>query len=224
MDEGDVEEELPPRGRRQLPRSQRLRLDLGLGVLGLVVAALIGNALAHHGGKPSSTSSNGPRTGSPAPAATNAVNVTRGAHGALPAPAPRARCPSKTECITYFGVPAPVRAAVAAAFPGARITSGRTVRLYVKNYGQALTSLDVNARRGPEKITLRLRGVAWTDVGRDNQARAGTTVFDGRRTVQYEAPNAQYDVLVEVVTPASRHVAVAPLMRLARDDRLLARY
>lgn len=224
MDEDEVEEELPRPRRRQLPRNQRLRLDLGLGVIGLVVVVLIGNALAHHGGKSSPTSSAGPGTGKPTPAGTDVVSVGRGAPGALPAPAPGVRCPRATECITEFGVPLPVRAAVRAAFPGARITSGRTVRLYVKNYGQALTSLDVNARRGPDEIELRLRGVAWTDVGRDDQARAGTTVFDGRRTVQYETPNAQYDVLVQVVTPASRHVAMAPLMRLARDDRLLARY
>jgi hypothetical protein len=109
------------------------------------------------------------------------------------------------------------------AFPGAQITGARTVRLYVKDGGDSLTALDVNARRGAERIKLQLRGAARTELGPDAGGRGGMLRFGAQRIVQYETTRAQYDVLVQVVAPADEHVELAALAQLARDDRLLNR-
>jgi cobalamin biosynthesis protein CbiG len=116
------------------------------------------------------------------------------------------------------------RTAVRDAFPGARITLAREVRLHVKNYGDALTAVDVRARRGDARIFVSLRGAARTDVGRGAGSRAGTIISGHHRITQYETTLAQYDVLVQVIARANQHQAIAPLARLANDVRLVARY
>jgi hypothetical protein len=158
--------------------------------------------------------------------ATDFVTVTPGPDGAwLPrAQGPPIHCPKDTECITTNTIPDPVREAVQDAFPGARVTAARMVRLYVRNYGDALTGLDVEARRGGEHIALHLRGAARTDIGRGAGHETGSVLFGGHRIVTYETTLVQYDVLVQVVAPAASHVDVAPLAQLAGDVRLLRRF
>lgn len=229
-------EELPqPRRHRELPRRLRLRLDLTLGALLLALAALVGTALGHHGGSatsttpaapPASSAIPAPPSGSPLPSGTSFVTVAPAREGgslSRPGFYPQL-CRAQTECVSVTAVAQSARTAVRDAFPGARITMAREVRLHVKNYGDALTAMDVRARRGDARIFVSLRGAARTDVGRDAGSRAGTLISGHHRITQYETTLAQYDVLVQVVVRANQHQDIAPLARLANDVRLVARY
>jgi hypothetical protein len=226
-DEFDEELPQPPR-LRDRPRAQRLRLDLGLGAVGIALVALVGVAVSHHGHGPGSVS--GPPSspaGLPTPPGRvfvpDAAGVTGGVF--LPAAPPLSRslahCPRAGTCLVVPGVSSSVRAAVRAAFPGAAITSAERVQLSVQNYGDALIALDVNARRGADRILVRLRGAPDTDLSRTTGHIARSMIFGGYRIMRYETPLARYYVVVELVAPAGEQRSVQPLVRLARDVRLL---
>ena len=234
MDEGiheGLDEELPqPRRHRDLPFRRRLGLDIGLGALGLILAVFIGSALARNGGSsgaaqsaPASPSISRAAAPAPlAPAATDFVTVTAVPGGWLPRPAHRLKCPYETRSISLIGLAAPAREAVRAAFAGATITFGRTVRLYVKNLGGALIALDIAARRDGERITLRLRSIVLRHVGQGGGAQTATVILNGRRILQYQTRLGRYSVVVQVEAPASRKLRLAPLVHLATDLRLLS--
>jgi hypothetical protein len=231
--EPGADEELPqPRRHRDLARAQRLRVDLGIGALGLVLAATVGSALAHHANSSSAARSapaslSTSRAAAPAPLppiASDFVTVSAVPGGWLPRPPRPFNCPYETHCVTVAEVPQQVREAVRDAFAGATITFARTMRLYIKNVGNALTALDMTARRGGERITLRLRSIVQTRRGAGGGATAVPVIFNGRRILQYQTRLGRYSVIVQVVAPATERVRLAPLVHLATDIRLLNPY
>jgi hypothetical protein len=229
--EPGADEELPqPRRHRDLPRTQRLRLDLGIGALLLGAVAVGATAISHHDsagkhGVPGPSSAHRTTALPGLHVATDFVTLSRGPDGGwLPRPATRPQpCPSGAQCITTTWVPGPAREALQDAFPGATITAQRMARLYVKNYGDALTALNLEATQGDKRITLALHGAPPTDASSDVGNRTGTVLFGGHRIVSYETALAQYDVLVQVVAPAGDRVSIAALAQLASDGRLLDR-
>lgn len=207
-----LDEELPP------PRSRaadRRRLVLGFVAGSLLLVALIARALAHGGG--STGVATGPSASRPLglPVATEFVTMTPVKGGWLPRGAAEAlHC--RADCVTIPAVSDAVREAIADAFPGARVTSARTVRLEIPNFGRANWSLRVDALAGDRIVLLQVRGSAQGDRGGYEQS-----VIGGYAISRFQATLVQYHVLVQVVAPAGEQQARAPLERLAGDVRLL---
>jgi hypothetical protein len=205
------DEELPqPHQHGKPPGARRLRLDLGLAALLLGAAALIGTAISQHG-----------QSGNPSTSPSGSASVSRTT--ATPERAVATDFVTLHAGTTTTRISDAARDALQDAFPGARIIAARTVRVHGRNNGGALSALNVTARQGDKRIALALRGALRTDVSRDVGARTGRAFSGGHRITSYEAPLAQYDVVVQVVSPRSKHQDVAPLARLASDTRLLAK-
>lgn len=216
FDAGDQDEELP-QPRRRL-EARRLRLELGLAAVLLLVVAVLARSLTHRGsGTPAATTSAAPShrvTVQTFP--TDFVTLTPIKGGWLPRSAAQAlRCPVR--CVTIADVSGPVRDAIADAFPGAQVTSARTVRLVVRNFGNANWSLQVRARAGDRLVLLQARGAANGDSGGYQQM-----IFDGHLISRYAVTLMEYHVLVQVISPADDPPSRAALQQLAGDARLLS--
>jgi hypothetical protein len=220
MQGGDAEQDelLPePRSHQDGTRARRLRRDLGVGAVGLLAAALVGSAIARHGGPGTGAS---PATSShphELAAATGFLTLLPTAAHYLPESAVDAvACPSRSDCIARHDVSQPVRDAVADAFPGAVVFSAEAVHMRVPNFGEANWSLQLRARTGAIEIVLRMRGLAKPD--RSHGYRR--VLFNGTAITRYESVLGPYYVFVEVIGPATQHQSVEQLAGLAKDIRL----
>lgn len=220
------EEVLPGRDR---PPNRRLRLELGGAAVILAVVAGIASAISHHAKPNAAASSTTPVVvAAPAPSvqpaavASDFVTLSPEHGGWIPRdPIP---CPVQGQCITTHGVSMPVRLAVGNAFPGWTIISSRTIRLSVKNYGEALVSLDVDAQLGDARLIIRLRGKDnYVHRSRSDPMGPGVVMLFGpNRITRYETTLSQFYVTIAVVAPASRRQTIEPLRQLGNDGRLLA--
>ncbi len=211
-----LDEELP-HPHRERTRAQRLRRDLGLATAILAVIALVANAMTHKGGTRDTLSRSSASSAPSIAVPTGVVALTpTGAAYLPPTAADALKCPDQVECITAHDVSTPIREAIAAAFPGATITSAESVRQYVRNYGQANQSLRIAARDADIEITVSLRGLAQSDRTRGYSRM----LYGGRAITRYEDALGHYHVLIEVVTAADQYQPADPLARLASDIRL----
>jgi hypothetical protein len=215
-----LDEELP-QPRRRTKRARMLRLDLGVAAVLLAGVAIIAGRATHDGHAPALATSGSPVASGSQVASGTPVTTTSGTW--VPLAVPRsgnleelARCPQGSECITAPIAPIPVSDALQAAFPGARITFARTVRLYVRNFGQALWSLRVDAQVGDAQVQLRLRGSTPVDKRREDRL-----LFGGHSITRFEDALIQYHVQVEVIAPPDQPAAFETLRQLAGDVRLL---
>jgi hypothetical protein len=209
-------EELPqPESRSR--RVRRLRRDLALGAAVLLVILLVAK---NHGdsrtGGRTSTSASAPTASTSMTAIPRALDERLPGHR-VPNRNPRtvALCPKGFDCPVSHHITAGARAALEAAFPGARVVYARTVRAFVVNFGQAIWAADVRARIGDELLRLRLQPVSRTD-----HARHGTTLFGGHAITHWESLLSHLLVVIDVVAPADRPASLTAIDRLAHDTRL----
>jgi hypothetical protein len=209
------DEELASSGKR--PTSlRRLRADIAVAVVVLGGAVLLARGLS--GGKHTTA-------GTPTPTPTVSVAQPEPITGPPPrgiwTPGSPTRCPAQTDCITAHALSEPALQAVRAAFPGATVTTATIVRLSVRNLGDALVALDIDAQVGESQLLVRLRGA--TNLSSSTPATgSGSILSGGNRITRYDGRLAQYFVEVAVVAPARVEQPVAPLRQLGGDGRLLA--
>jgi hypothetical protein len=217
----DEEEELPRQSRR------RLRTDLAVGAVILVVVLVVGRALAGHGGGPDAapTRSVAPSTGATSavpvvpPPVPSEVAITH-ANGAVelrPALPPRtsqnpAACPIES-CETEDAVPTGVLDAIDAVFPHGETLFKITVHLPAAPWHGALWFRQVNLLVNGKQLLVRISA-----PGPSDDLASGTT-SDG--LVYYRAAFGQYVVALQVDPGAGG--TLEKLRALAHDERLLAR-
>jgi hypothetical protein len=208
----DRAEELPQPQRRSAVR--RLRLDLAFGGAVLVVIVLL---TRHHGSSGSATPTPTPTsevTSSSTPQALDdeplGVYPVRNRHAG-----DVARCPAGFDCPVSHLASAGTRAALEAAFPGARVVTARTVRSVVTGYGQAVWTIEVRARVGASELRMRLQPLSPMD-----HAQHGTMLFGGHAITHWESMLSQLLVVIDVVAPADNPASLAAIEQLARDARL----
>src|SRR3954451_5089322 len=206
----DGPEELIAPDRRS--RVGRLRVDLAVGGLVLTVVLL----LTRHSGH------DGSRAPGPSAAPQSAAHPFGTETLALyPVPNRRAgnaaRCPAGFQCVSSSRATSAADAALRDAFPGARIVSAHTVRIFVQGYGQALWTAHVRARDGDQLLQLRLQPRSPNDGERHD-----SMLFDGRAITHWESVLLQLRVVIAVVAPADHPVSLGAVEQLARDPRLLS--
>jgi hypothetical protein len=217
MEPGE-EELLPqPRSHQDGARPQWLRRDLGIGVLVLLAAALIADAVSKHGGSLAGPSPSASSHTFPLSAATDFVTLVPTGAAYLPKSAAEAvSCPPHADCVVRHVVSPPIHDALVAAFPGAVIISAEAVRMTVPNFGSANWSLQIRAHVDDEEIQLHARGLALSDRTRGYSR----LIYSGRAIARYEGVLGPYYVLIQVVTPADQHASARTMARLASDNRL----
>ncbi|MDT4917878.1 MAG: hypothetical protein QOH89_2578 [Pseudonocardiales bacterium] len=208
--ENGVEELASPERRST---SRRLRLDIAVGGAGLIIVLLL--TRHHGGGEPAAT------TATPTASTSSTARPSDDRLGVYPVPdraaGNAARCPDGFDCLESRFASAGTRAALEAAFPGARITSARTVRTVVAGYGQSIWTVDLRAVTGDEVVTLRLQPRSPADV-----PRHGTGLFGGHAITHWEGFLSQLLVVIDVVAPADHPAPLAAIEQLAGDSRMLS--
>jgi hypothetical protein len=194
-----------------------MRLDIALGGAVLLVLLLVGRHLGSSG-TAKSTNSSPPSV----PTATSTSHSLGPQQVAVfPVPDRRAgnaaHCPDGFACPVSRGVTAGTRAALDAAFPGARVISARTVRTVVAGYGQSVWTMDVRARADGTEIRLRVQPLSPED-----KPQHGTTLFNGHALTHWESALSQMLVVIDVIGPADVPPPLAAMDQLAHDARMLS--
>jgi hypothetical protein len=128
-----------------------------------------------------------------------------------------ARCPDGFDCPVSRGATAGTRAALEAAFPGARVLAARTVRAVVQGYGQTVWAMDVRARVGAAELRMRVQPLSPAD-----RPEHRTTLFNGHALTHWQSTLSQVLVLIDVVAPADSPASLSAIEQLARDARLVS--
>ena len=192
----------------------RLRRDLILGAAVLLIFVL---ATRNHSGPVDA----GPTAAPTTTAASSLVPQSAGTAALAIYPVPDrhagnfAHCPLHLECQHLAGTTLGIRAALQAAFPGARVVQAQTTRIYVKGYGTALWRSNVQAMVGDQLLRLRLQPRSPDDGQLHSSSR-----FGGHATTHWEGVQNQLRVVIDVVSPVGGAGPLAAIEQLARDARL----
>jgi hypothetical protein len=215
-------EELPQPGPDG--RQRRLRIDIAVGALGLLLVVLVIRATTHHHNKPgaaSNTATTAPASpiggfGTPPDSGSGLLNgmATGGNLGrslpTSPDDDPTICPPSHPACSRTEYLPPAVVTAIRAAFPTARVQSCYTLRLTGRPDGlHWFRQISASFRGAPLVIQLQAPPPTGNPVP---NGRSGTTTF-------YSAEPGGYFVSIEFGWPGR---ATSQLAQLATDRRLLA--